>query len=134
MRIDRRHDSVLFPFAATHRGEFDRVIAIVVVAEQEVAERSANSRISTEKCAVEDQNAVGVQKERIKSEAVRQRRIRVERWTDNDIHIFRSKSPVVAAPHAVKDYSVRFDIPKAAAQPSASAFDRRELRPETAKV
>ena len=119
----------MFPIPAAEHSEFDRVIAISRIAEQEVSQRPAYRGILARERAVEDQNAVGVQENRVETEA----RIlgSVVIFT---FDILRGKSLVIATPQAVEHHRVGFGVPEPALQPGASALDRRGLVPQAAGI
>jgi hypothetical protein len=51
---DRRHGAVLFPGAAALGGKFNRVIAVAIVAEQEVSQRASCCHILARQSAVQN--------------------------------------------------------------------------------
>src|SRR3954447_11393072 len=66
-----RHRALLFPCAAALCGEFNGVIAVVIVPEEKVTQRSPRGYILSRQGAVEYQNAIRVQEEWVESQADR---------------------------------------------------------------
>src|SRR6476659_4575407 len=119
IRRNGRHRAILLPGAAALGGEFTGIIAIIVVAEQEVTQRSPRRHILARQSTVQDQNTIRIQEDRVKAQAVSVSRVRVYTRSTGYVHIFGGESLIFAIPQPVVDNSIGLGIPKAAAQPRA---------------